>query len=165
MFRIIENTSHTAASCAYHLPATIYQLSSTSYHLPAIIYQLSSPAIIYQLSSPIHTKGPIWKSLTRNNNNKNVWEFSGKMSGEWTINRKNCKTERIRVGRKMREETGKRNQMTVLRFQTGVRHQKSPASLWGPTTLNRKKKCTKRINIWSKDSENNPNSEQLSKLC
>ena len=45
---------------------------------------------------------------------------------------KNGKTERIRVGRKMREETGKRNQMTALRFQTGgVDHQTSLASLWG----------------------------------
>ena len=30
-----------------------------------------------------------------------------------------------------REEIGKGNQMTALRFQTGVGHQTSPASLWG----------------------------------
>ena len=32
------------------------------------------------------------------------------------------------------EQTEKWNQMTGLRFQTGGRHQKSPASLWCPTT-------------------------------
>ena len=31
--------------------------------------------------------------------------------------------------RKTREEIGKGNQTTTLRFQTGKRHQKSPASL------------------------------------
>ena len=30
---------------------------------------------------------------------------------------------------KTREEKGKKNQVTALRFQTGVRHQTSPASL------------------------------------
>ena len=33
------------------------------------------------------------------------------------------------LGRKTREETVKWNQMTALRFQTGGRHQTSPASL------------------------------------
>ena len=42
-------------------------------------------------------------------------------------------TERTRgLGRKKtREEIGKGNQMTALRFQTGGRHQTSPASLQG----------------------------------
>ena len=45
----------------------------------------------------------------------------------------NDKTERARrLGRKKtREEIGKGNQMTGLRFQTGERHQASPASLRG----------------------------------
>ena len=43
---------------------------------------------------------------------------------EWTITRalvkKKDKTERAKgLGRKTREETGKGNQMTALRFQTG----------------------------------------------
>ena len=32
--------------------------------------------------------------------------------------------------RRTREETGKWNRMTALRFQTGRRRQTSPASLW-----------------------------------
>ena len=44
----------------------------------------------------------------------------------------NDETERARGrGRKTREEIGKGNQMTALRFQTGERHQTSPASLEG----------------------------------
>ena len=42
------------------------------------------------------------------------------------------KTERVTgLGRRTRQEIAKWNQMTVLRFQTGGRHQTSPASLWG----------------------------------
>ena len=44
----------------------------------------------------------------------------------------NDKTERVTgLGRRTREEIAKWNQMTALRFQTGVRHQTSPASLRG----------------------------------
>ena len=44
------------------------------------------------------------------------------------------KTERITgLGRKTRKEIAKWNQMIALRFQTGGRHQISPASLWGHT--------------------------------
>ena len=40
-------------------------------------------------------------------------------------------TERVTgLGRRTREEIVKWNQMTALRFQTGGRHQTSPASLW-----------------------------------
>ena len=35
------------------------------------------------------------------------------------------------IGRRTREEIAKWNQMTALRFQTGGRHQTSPASLGG----------------------------------
>ena len=46
--------------------------------------------------------------------------------------RKKGKTERvIGLGRRTKEEIVKWNQMTVLRFQTGGRHQTSPASLRG----------------------------------
>ena len=42
------------------------------------------------------------------------------------------KTERVAgLGRRTREEIAKWNQMTALRFQTGERHQTSPASLRG----------------------------------
>ena len=42
------------------------------------------------------------------------------------------KTERVTgLGRRKREEIAKWNQMTALRFQTGGRHQTSPASLRG----------------------------------
>ena len=41
-------------------------------------------------------------------------------------------TERVTgLGRRTREEIAKWNQMTALRFQTGGRHQTSPASLQG----------------------------------
>ena len=41
-------------------------------------------------------------------------------------------TERVTgLGRRTREEIAKWNQMTALRFQTGGRHQTSPASLLG----------------------------------
>ena len=42
------------------------------------------------------------------------------------------KTERVAgLGRRTREQIAKWNQMTALRFQTGGRHQTSPASLRG----------------------------------
>ena len=66
---------------------------------------------------------------------KNIEEFSGKSSGEsWASRQKKDKTERVTgLGRKLREEIVKWNQMTALRFQTGGRHQTSPASLRGQT--------------------------------
>ena len=46
----------------------------------------------------------------------------------------NDKTERVTgLGRRTREEIAKWNQMTALRFQTGGRHQTSPAFLRGQT--------------------------------
>ena len=58
-------------------------------------------------------------------------EFSGKSSGEWTGRQKKDKAERvIGLGRRTREEIVKWNQTKALRFQTGGRHQTSPASLW-----------------------------------
>ena len=63
---------------------------------------------------------------------KNIEEFSGKSSEEWTIRQKKNKTERVTgLGRRTKEEIAKWNQMTALRFQTGGRHQTSPASLRG----------------------------------
>ena len=69
---------------------------------------------------------------------KNIEEFSGKSSREWTSRqkKKEDKTERvIGLGRRTREEIVKWNQMTALRFQKGGgwgRHQTSPISLRGP---------------------------------
>ena len=62
---------------------------------------------------------------------KNIEEFSGESSGEWTSRqKKKDKTERITgLGRRTREEIVKWNQMIALRFKTGGRHQTSPASL------------------------------------
>ena len=58
---------------------------------------------------------------------KNIEEFSGKSSEEWA----STETAR-RPGRKTIPEKVKWNQMTALRFQTGGRHQTSPASLLRP---------------------------------
>ena len=47
----------------------------------------------------------------------------------------NDKTERVTgLGRRTREEIAMWNQLTALRFQTGGRHQTSPASLQGELT-------------------------------
>ena len=63
---------------------------------------------------------------------KNIEEFSGKSSGEWASwQKKKDKTESNRTTQKTTGKIVKRNQMTALRFQTGGRHQTSPASLWG----------------------------------
>ena len=56
-------------------------------------------------------------------------EFCGKSSDQQA---EKDKTERVAgLGRRTREEIVKWNQMTALRFQTGGRHQTSPASLRG----------------------------------
>ena len=84
----------------------------------------------YKLSSPSCWTRAIQKSLTLND--KYLRLFWKKKSGEWTISRKNDKTERARgLGRKKTREIGKGNQMTALRFQTRGRHQTSTASLPG----------------------------------
>ena len=63
---------------------------------------------------------------------KNIEEFSGKKFRRKDQQAENDKTERVTgLGRRTREEIAKRNQMTALRFQTGGRHQTSPASLRG----------------------------------
>ena len=63
---------------------------------------------------------------------KHIEEFSGESPKEWTSRQKKVKTERVTgLGRRTREEIAKWNQMTALRFQTGGRHQTSPASLRG----------------------------------
>ena len=51
-----------------------------------------------------------------------VFFWGGGESGEWTVSKNMAKTERARgLGRKIREEIGKGNPMTALRFQTGGR--------------------------------------------
>ena len=65
---------------------------------------------------------------------KNIEEFSGKSSGECTSREreKKKKTKTVtELGRRTRKEIVKWNQMTALSFQTGGRHQTSPASLRG----------------------------------
>ena len=58
----------------------------------------------------------------------------------------NDKTERVTgLGRRTREEIAKWNQMTALRFQTGGRHQTSPASLrWNYNSTLKKKRTVSR---------------------
>ena len=63
---------------------------------------------------------------------KNIEEFSGKKFRRKGQQAENDKTEGVTgLGRRTREEIAKWNQMTALIFQTGGRHQTSPASLQG----------------------------------
>ena len=70
---------------------------------------------------------------------KNIEESSAKSSEDWaskqkktiTRNKRQDRNSNLRLGRRTREEILKWNQMTALRFQTGGRHQTSPASLRG----------------------------------
>ena len=60
---------------------------------------------------------------------KNIEEFSEKKFRRKGQQAENDKTERVTgLGRRTREAIVKWNQMTALRFQTGGRHQTSPAS-------------------------------------
>ena len=71
----------------------------------------------YQLSSLSCSTRTIQKSLTLNEK-----EFSGekkKKAGEWTNSRKMTRQKLRGLGRTTREEIGKGNQMTALRFQMG----------------------------------------------
>ena len=63
---------------------------------------------------------------------KNIEEFSGKKFRRKDQQAEKDEIERVKgLGRRTREEIAKWNQMTALRFQTGGRHQTSPASLRG----------------------------------
>ena len=66
----------------------------------------------------------------------------------------NNKTERVTgLGRRTRKEIAKWNQMTALRFQTGGRHQTSPASLQGEGGEGGSKyKTAKEIKQWYTNS-------------
>ena len=83
-----------------------------------------------QLTSPSCLTGAIQKCLSLN---EKYWKnFLGKVQQNWPAGRKKDKTEKVlRLGRRTREEIVKWNKMTALRFQTGGRHQTSPASLRG----------------------------------
>ena len=64
--------------------------------------------------------------------NEKYWRIFWKKFRRKGQQAENDKTERVTgLGRRTREEIAKWNQMTALRFQTGGRHQTSPASLWG----------------------------------
>ena len=74
-----------------------------------------------QLSSPSYSTRAIQKSLTPT---KNIWEFSGTQSGEWQDRKsKRTRQEEKKEKKQTREEIGKGNQMTALRFQTGGGYQ------------------------------------------
>ena len=63
---------------------------------------------------------------------KNIEEFFWKKFRRKGQQAENDKTERLTgLGKRTRKEIAKWNQMTALRFQTGGRHQTSPASLRG----------------------------------
>ena len=76
----------------------------------------------YQLSSLSCSTRAIQKSLTLN---EKYLSFLEKKSGEWTISWKMTRQK------EQEDSAEKTNQMTALRFQTGGRHQTSPASLRG----------------------------------
>ena len=85
-----------------------------------------------QLSSPSCSTRAVQKNLILNEKYLSFLEKSqenGPLAEKWQ-DRKSKRTRR----KKTREEIGKGNQMTALRFQTGGKHQTSPASLWGPPT-------------------------------
>ena len=64
--------------------------------------------------------------------NEKYWRIFLKKFRRMVQQTKKDKTRRVTgLGRRTREEIAKWNQMTALRFQTGRRHQTSPASLRG----------------------------------
>ena len=66
---------------------------------------------------------------------KNTKEFSGKKFRRKDQQAGKNQIERVTgLGRRTSEEIAKWNQMRALRFQTGRRHQTSPASLRGSGT-------------------------------
>ena len=73
----------------------------------------------YQLSSPSCSTRTIQK-IPKKISTKKFGEFPGKKVRRMDHQQKLDRTERTRgLGRKMREEIGKGNQMMALRFQTG----------------------------------------------
>ena len=77
---------------------------------------------------------PYKKSLSLN---EKYWRIFWKKFRRKGQQAEKDKTERVtRLGRRTREEIAKWNQMTALRFQTGGRHQTSPASLRGSNKWN-----------------------------
>ena len=71
---------------------------------------------------------PYKKSLSLNEKYWSIfWKKKFRRKGQQAeLDRKGNRTRQ-----RAREEIAKWNQMTALRFQTGGRHQTSPASLWG----------------------------------
>ena len=89
---------------------------------------------------------PYKKSLSLN---ERYWRIFWKKFRRKGQQAENDKTERVTgLGRSTRDVMAKWNQMTALRFQTGGRHQTSPASLQGPHC----EKCTStyRSHEWIK---------------
>ena len=77
---------------------------------------------------------------------KNTEEFSGKSLEKKGQQAEKDTTERVtRLGRRTREAIAKWNQMTALRFQTGGRHQTSPASLRGRGDREREKGAVRGV--------------------
>ena len=92
----------------------------------------------YQLSSPSCSKRAIQKSLTLNEKYLRVfWKKVRRMDHQQK--KMTRQKEQKDQAEKTREEIGKGNQMTALRFQTGRGHQTSPASLRGQTERQRQR--------------------------
>ena len=82
-----------------------------------------------QLSSPSCWTWAVSKSLSLI---EKYWRIFWKKFRRKGQQEENDKTERVTgLGRRTREEIAKWNQVTALRFQTGGRHQMSPAYLRG----------------------------------
>jgi len=79
-----------------------------------------------QLSSPSRSTRSIQKSLTLNENYLSF--LKKKKSGEWTISREitRQKEQEDYTQKKTKEEIGKGNQITALRFKTGENHTDIP---------------------------------------
>ena len=80
------------------------------------------------LSSPSCSTRAIQKSLTLNEKYLRVFWEKSQENGPLAEKRQDRKSKRIRQKEKQTEETGKGNQITALRFQTGgdIRHPRPP---------------------------------------
>ena len=112
----------------------------------------------HQLSSPSCSTWAIQKKLTLKlmKNIRVFWKKSqenGPLAEKW----QDRKSKRTRQ-KKTREEIGKGNQMTALRFQTGGGHQTSLASLRGCT--NGDNKLTYRSHSFQKDKVGHSSEEE-----
>ena len=106
----------------------------------------------YQLSSPSCSTQAIQKSQTRNKKILRVFWKKSQENGPLAEKWQDRKSKRTRQ-KKTRQEIGKGNQMTALRFQTGGWYQTFLASLWGA--------CTGDMSTYNHSSTNNKKNKWL----